>query len=201
MGRWWSESRIGMYLFKGHYYPQWGIWRRGKEWCIGWMWSCGGVGEEKCGFERLVFFFFWGGGGTALSLRFYSHFPSFFLALFFTSPSTYPLYLRLHHPLPPTIGKEENLQIHSLLYLPHPIPLRPRAKLPKHNTPKTQFKFETKTKARKTELTPPGTMKRRTGEVLAICEHSKVNIVGVELPGGSKEKKEERKGKGKESKL
>ena len=42
----------------------------------------------------------------------------------------------------------------------------------------------------------PATMKRRTGEVLAICEHSKVNIVGVELPG-SKEKGRE----GKESKL
>ncbi|TGO81645.1 hypothetical protein BPOR_1069g00010 [Botrytis porri] len=48
-----------------------------------------------------------------------------------------------------------------------------------------------------------GTMKRRTGEVLAICEHSKVNIVGVELPAsGSKEKeKKEGEGKGKESKL
>ncbi|THV43994.1 hypothetical protein BGAL_0775g00020 [Botrytis galanthina] len=71
--------------------------------------------------------------------------------------------------------------------------------IPQNPNSNSNSKQKQKQGKQKKELTPPGTMKRRTGEVLAICEHSKVNIVGVELPGGAKEKKEE--GKGKESKL
>ncbi|TGO59180.1 hypothetical protein BCON_0047g00180 [Botryotinia convoluta] len=78
--------------------------------------------------------------------------------------------------------------------------------IPQQNFPSTipqnpkSNQSQKKTPPSKLTPTPPGTMKRRTGEVLAICEHSKVNIAGVELPG-SKEKKEKKEGKGKESKL
>lgn len=46
-------------------------------------------------------------------------------------------------------------------------------------------------------------MKRRNGEVLAICEHSKVNISGVDMSDGKKGGREKGKegGSKKESKL